>query len=192
MNSKLKENIGSYIWRKFGTLGLLTGAQMFKPRQFTHLHSGTDPPATNIVGILPGARWGTPEDRLVVVGAHWDTVFNTGGLDDNGSGVAAMLELGRTSLSTLQTSQFDLDLVSVEKALRRPVLFRASIAPWQVQAGVLGGDGGLWSGGDGQPGQSSVHTRFYHSNNHQQHAGLCYRSQTHVEIQSREDDIKSH
>ena len=79
----------------------------------------------------------------MVVGAHWDTVFNTGGLDDNGSGVAAMLELGRTSLSTLQTSQSDLDLVSVEKALRRPVLFRASIAPWQVQAGVLGGDGGL-------------------------------------------------
>ena len=37
MNSKLKENIGSYIWRKFGTLGLLTGAQLFKPTQFTHL-----------------------------------------------------------------------------------------------------------------------------------------------------------
>ena len=101
MNSKLKENIGSYIWRKFGTLGLLTGAQMFKPRQFTHLHSGTDPPATNIVGILPGARWGTPEDRLVVVGAHWDTVLNTGGLDDNGSGVSAMLELGRRNLSDI-------------------------------------------------------------------------------------------
>ena len=37
MNSKLKENIGSYIWRKFGTLGYLTGAQLFKARQFTHL-----------------------------------------------------------------------------------------------------------------------------------------------------------
>ena len=30
-----------------------------------------------------------------MVGAHWDTVTNTGGLDDNGSGVAAMLELGK-------------------------------------------------------------------------------------------------
>ena len=39
MNSKLKENIGSYIWRKFGTLGYLTGAQLFKARQFTHLVS---------------------------------------------------------------------------------------------------------------------------------------------------------
>ena len=37
MNSKLKENIGSYIWRKFGSLGYLTGAQLFKARQFTHL-----------------------------------------------------------------------------------------------------------------------------------------------------------
>ena len=31
----------------------------------------------------------------MVVGAHWDTVPNTGGLDDNGSGVAAMMELAR-------------------------------------------------------------------------------------------------
>ena len=35
---------------------------------------------------------------------HWDTVLNTGGLDDNGSGVSAMLELGRTNLSN-KTSQ---------------------------------------------------------------------------------------
>ena len=49
------------------------------------------------MGVLPGRRWATPEDRLVVVGAHWDTVINTGGLDDNGSGVSAMLELGTPS-----------------------------------------------------------------------------------------------
>ena len=77
---------------------------------------------TNIVAVLPGTYWGTPNDKVVigmsaelilplflslssylfsyciqvlVVGAHWDTVTNTGGLDDNGSGVAAMLELGK-------------------------------------------------------------------------------------------------
>ena len=32
-------------------------------------------------------RWGTEEDRVLVVGAHWDTVPSSGGLDDNGSGV---------------------------------------------------------------------------------------------------------
>ena len=31
-------------------------------------------------------RWGTQEDRVLVVGAHWDTVPGSGGLDDNGSG----------------------------------------------------------------------------------------------------------
>ena len=37
----------------------------------------------------------------MVVGAHWDTVQNTGGLDDNGSGVAAMLELGKRNNALL-------------------------------------------------------------------------------------------
>ena len=37
--------------------------------------------------------------QVLVVGAHWDTVTNTGGLDDNGSGVAALLELGELLLS---------------------------------------------------------------------------------------------
>ena len=63
------------------------------------------------MGILPGSRWGTAEDRLVVVGAHWDTVLNTGGLDDNGSGVSAMMELGRGNLSN-RISQIRSDRVS--------------------------------------------------------------------------------
>ena len=66
---------------------------------FVCQHRPEDPPGTNILGVLPGSRWGTAGDRLVVVGAHWDTVLNTGGLDDNGSGVSAMLELGKRNLS---------------------------------------------------------------------------------------------
>ena len=65
-----------------------------RARQFVHLHNSGDLPGTNIMGVLPGRMWGTAGDRVLVVGAHWDTVANTGGLDDNGSGVAAMLELG--------------------------------------------------------------------------------------------------
>jgi Zn-dependent M28 family amino/carboxypeptidase len=34
-------------------------------------------------------------DEIVVVGAHYDTVFGTPGADDNASGVAALLELAR-------------------------------------------------------------------------------------------------
>ena len=36
--------------------------------------------------LMSDVRWGTPEDRVLVVGAHWDTVPGSGGLDDNGSG----------------------------------------------------------------------------------------------------------
>ena len=64
------------------------------------------------MGVLPGRRWGTPQDRLVVVGAHWDTVLNTGGLDDNGSGMSAMMELGRANLSN-KTSQIRSDIFQI-------------------------------------------------------------------------------
>lgn len=48
------------------------------------------------------------QDRLVIVGAHWDTVPASPGYDDNASGVAAVLEVardgwkdGRTAAATL-------------------------------------------------------------------------------------------
>ena len=50
---------------------------------------------TNVIGILPGKYWQTIEDRPILVGAHWDSVSNTTGFDDNGSGVAVMLEVAR-------------------------------------------------------------------------------------------------
>ena len=53
------------------------------------------PQGTNILGILPGSGWGTADDRILVVGAHWDTVHESGGVDDNGGGVSALLELAR-------------------------------------------------------------------------------------------------
>ena len=56
------------------------------------------PQGTNILGILPGSGWGTADDRILVVGAHWDTVHESGGVDDNGGGVSALLELARLVL----------------------------------------------------------------------------------------------
>lgn len=46
-----------------------------------------------MIGILPGELWGTKDDEVLVIGAHWDTVPNSGGMDDNGSGVTAILEV---------------------------------------------------------------------------------------------------
>ena len=38
-----------------------------------------DAKGTNIIAILPGPKWGTKEDEIVVVGAHWDTVEDAPG-----------------------------------------------------------------------------------------------------------------
>ena len=46
----------------------------------------TLPPGANIFGILPGKLWGTSRDRVVIIGAHWDTMTETDGYNDNGSG----------------------------------------------------------------------------------------------------------
>ena len=42
------------------------------------------PLGTNLFGLLPGSEWGGEADRAVVVGAHWDTYEESGGMDDNG------------------------------------------------------------------------------------------------------------
>ncbi len=46
-------------------------------------------------GIYPSRLWGTPEDRVLVLGAHWDTWQDSDGFNDNGSGLAAILEVAR-------------------------------------------------------------------------------------------------
>ncbi len=60
-------------------------------------------PCHNIEAEIPGAR---PE--IIVIGAHYDSVFGAPGADDNGSGVAAMLALARrfAGKATGQTLRF--------------------------------------------------------------------------------------
>ena len=47
----------------------------------------------NIEAVLPGH--GDAADEIIVVGAHYDSVADSPGADDNASGVAALLELAR-------------------------------------------------------------------------------------------------
>jgi len=63
--------------------GLRVERQLFewKGRQFC-----------NVVGILEGIDAALP---IVILGAHFDSVSNSPGADDNASGVAALLELAR-------------------------------------------------------------------------------------------------
>ena len=46
--------------------------------------------------MLPGTLAGSPNDRLFLIGAHYDTVRTTAhGADDSRSGVAAMLQVAK-------------------------------------------------------------------------------------------------
>lgn len=58
----------------------------------TQAYEALDVPCANLSINLPGARW---PGQVVLVGAHYDTVRQSPGADDNASGVAALLELGR-------------------------------------------------------------------------------------------------
>ena len=49
----------------------------------------------NILGVIPGEYWNTKRDRPLVIGAHWDTYGLTGGFNDNGASIAALLESSR-------------------------------------------------------------------------------------------------
>lgn len=67
----------------------------------------------NVVGI----QWGRVADRpRVLVGAHFDTVPGSPGADDNASGVAVMLEVGRR----MRTQRLDATLEYVGFNLEEP------------------------------------------------------------------------
>jgi Zn-dependent M28 family amino/carboxypeptidase len=45
----------------------------------------------NIMGMFPGTNFGTKTDEITIVVAHWDTVLDSPGFDDNGSGTVHIL-----------------------------------------------------------------------------------------------------
>lgn len=49
----------------------------------------------NIIGILPGRHRHTKDDKILLVGAHWDSYNLAPGVDDNGSGSVCILEIAR-------------------------------------------------------------------------------------------------
>jgi hypothetical protein len=73
----------AYLQEVLRGLGFEAGSQPFEVGK----HS-----VRNLEAELPG---GGKKNEIVVVGAHYDSVVGTPGANDNGSGVAAMLELAR-------------------------------------------------------------------------------------------------
>lgn len=89
-NKDYKLKARQFIHDEFKHSGLDTEYQQFYEN--TKYHGVT---FANVIGVLKGERFGQADDRILGVSAHYDTVPNSPGVDDNGSGVAAMLEVVR-------------------------------------------------------------------------------------------------
>ncbi|GAG08944.1 unnamed protein product, partial [marine sediment metagenome] len=77
------ERAADYIAEELGALGYEVAVQEFAVGRDT---------ACNLASELPGAA---KADEIVVVGAHYDSVAGCPAANDNGSGVAALIELAR-------------------------------------------------------------------------------------------------
>ena len=78
----------TYIEERFEGAGYTVNVQPFASRGLT---------VNNIEAVLPGHG---AADEIIVVGAHYDTVTDCPGANDNASGVAALLELARVLAGT--------------------------------------------------------------------------------------------
>ncbi len=77
------EKAGEYIFKEFKSYG-------YPVKEQTYYLEGK--PFKNIIAIKEGKRF---PKRIIVVGAHYDSVIGSKGADDNASGVAGLLELAR-------------------------------------------------------------------------------------------------
>ncbi|HUT24454.1 MAG TPA: M28 family peptidase [Sumerlaeia bacterium] len=82
LSAKLDRS-AAYLEEVLRGVGFEAGSQWFEVGK----HS-----VRNLEAELPG---GEKKNEIVIVGAHYDSVVGTPGANDNGSGVAAMLELAR-------------------------------------------------------------------------------------------------
>ncbi|XP_035676691.1 uncharacterized protein LOC118415887 isoform X2 [Branchiostoma floridae] len=71
---------------------------------FILVKNGDRHPGVNVVGLWPGRYFMTPQDRPFMLTAHYESPYDMSGVEDNGSGLAALLESARliTSQPCLQ------------------------------------------------------------------------------------------
>lgn len=98
-----------FISQRLATLGYHVTEQPYQAGEL---------PVRNIIA----ERRGTEEpDRVIVIGAHYDTVVGSPGADDNASGVALLLELARLHAET----RFRKTVRFVAFTLEEPPFFRS-------------------------------------------------------------------
>ncbi|XP_060599515.1 uncharacterized protein YfbL-like [Ruditapes philippinarum] len=120
-----------FIYNEFKRFGLQTFYHNFNNTGISTV------PFANVVGILKGTNFGKVNDKIIGLGAHYNTVQHTKGVDDNGAGVAAMLEVakqltgqnkqGVTRKNTIIFVSFDLE---EERYIGSEVFIQNWLNPW--------------------------------------------------------------
>ena len=77
------EQVARYLQKEFSRMGLEVKEDLFQWEGKTHKN------------ILVEKRGTISPDRMVILGAHYDTVQGSPGADDNASALAVLLEVGR-------------------------------------------------------------------------------------------------
>ncbi|XP_073232071.1 uncharacterized protein [Porites lutea] len=85
VNPAEKQNARDYIVKTFKDHGLSTWTEEFQSNNPQY-------PGVNIIGQLPGRYTGSRDDKIVLIGSHYDSEDTTPGVDDNGSGMTALLQ----------------------------------------------------------------------------------------------------
>ncbi len=103
------ERTVKFVSSEFASAGLLVSTQSFTYDGKTY---------RNVIGEIKGT---TSSGKVLVIGAHYDTVRTTPGADDNASGIAGLLGIARL----LKERQPGLTVRLVAFALEEPPVYRS-------------------------------------------------------------------
>ncbi|XP_046374947.1 uncharacterized protein LOC124148061 [Haliotis rufescens] len=87
-NPTYKAETRDFITKEFRSYGLDTYSQMFDTDLATVK-------GVNVIAISKGTYFKTNKDQIVGIGAHYDTMRDTPGVDDNGAAVVATLQAAK-------------------------------------------------------------------------------------------------
>lgn len=120
------ERAAIYIEENFSAAGFKPSRQTFSVSGYfndglwgaTHATQST----ANIIAEIPGT---TKASEIIVIGAHYDAVQDCPGANDNGSGVAALLEIAKDLAKDLAKNKFPRTIRFVAFTNEEPPFFRS-------------------------------------------------------------------
>lgn len=85
-----------------------------------------------VSNIVADIQWGKGESKVILIGAHYDSVAGTVGADDNASSIAVQLELAKELAKRRVDKNFNLTIRFVSFALEEPPAY----ATWSMGSRV--------------------------------------------------------